>query len=505
MAKQWPSLPPAITGLILRHVAQEAATDHTLAQYAVVNKDWQYLFEQLTFRNLSLGPDDLFEFKTTVSIHSERRKWLQSLSFHDCADGGDSERLLLGHDPSQTVFSLLHLLKNWDHDATLRLALYLSAHTTSSLDTRRATTLHENAAVTHSTDKARLVEKDCLGHVIGEIPAVKSFSVQYQGKDLTSTETAISLCSNLPGLEELCLQNLDYRNEHTKHFKIAELTPKLPTTLRRLHILGQGSKSSQSVSACRFLVQRLVWFGITTQLKELSITTSGNAADKFFENISNLTSGSAPISGTLHWPALESLTLTCSLLRPGTSHPAVNRFLHQAGIAALGLPKLRELRLISCSSRRRGEVDGLFRYIIGGEVKAIASCSGKLAKQYNAKACMMSLTGIIASEHIRISRLVMDTWSSVAWKSHQAVLRFSSDVCHQLSLITVESLLRKHGRSKIQSIQYPRPHWTANQGIRDLLGAALFFLALVSFLSLLVRQVSLKEQVAGQDIVHWRR
>jgi hypothetical protein len=33
---------------------------------------------------------------------------------------------------------------------------------------------------------------------------------------------------------------------------------------------------------------------------------------------------------------------------------------------------------------------------------------------------------------------------------------------------------------------------TANEGVRDLLGAVVFFVALVSFLSLLVRQMSWK-------------
>ncbi|KAG8160021.1 hypothetical protein KVR01_010658 [Diaporthe batatas] len=380
MANYWASLPPGIIGLILSHVAQEAASDHTLARYATVNQNWQYLFEQLTFRSLSLGPDDLSDFELTVSINSERRKWLRAVSFHDRSDGDKSETLVLEHDPSRTVFSLLSLLKKWDHDGNLHLTLYLSAHTTNSLDAQRAATLHENGSFLHSTIQPRLPKKDFPAHIFGDIPAVKSFSIRYEGKGVTVTRAAISLSSAFPGLEELCLQNCDHHNEHTKHIRIAELVPQLPKTLKRLHILGQGSKGAQSTSACRFLVQRLVWFGMTTQLKALSVTTSGNTAEEFLEAFRNLTSGSVPNSGTLQWPALESLTLTCSLLGQGTPRSIVNRFLHQAGIAALGLPRLRELRFLSYSSRRRGEVNGLFRYVIRSYGEATAACFGELDK-----------------------------------------------------------------------------------------------------------------------------
>lgn len=502
MANYWASLPPAIVGIILSHVAREAASDHTLAGYAAVNKDWQYSFEQFTFRKLSLRPDDLFDFEMTVSTHPERSKWLRAVSFHDHADGGRSERPILEHDPSQTVFSLLHLLEKWDHDANLLLALYLSAHTTNSLAPRMAASFHasDNASFVHSTTQPRELEKDLPGHIFRGIPAVRSFSIQYQGKEVTSTQTVIRLCSEFRGLEELCLQDLDHHNEHTKQISIAQLTPGLPTTLNRLHVIGQGSKAGQSGSASRFLVQRLVWFGMAAQLKELSITTSGNAAEEFFENFRYLTSNSAPTCGNLHWPALESLTLNCSLLRPRISRAIVNRFLHQAGIAALGLPRLRELRLLSYSVRRPEEVNGLFRYVVGSQGEAAASCSGEWAKvtlECSRKACLMSLTGITVSKHIRMARLVMETWRGVAWKSHRAVLRFSSDVCHQSPLVTVERLVGEHGRSEFQDIKYPRPYWTANQGVHDLLGAVILFAALVSFLSFLVRHISLKEQVVG--------
>lgn len=424
----------------------------------------------------------------TVSIHSGRRKWLQAVSFHDHADGGRSNRQMVEHNPSQTVLSLLTLLKKWDHDANLRVALYLSARTTSSLDTRRTATFHDSALCLHPTNQPRLFETDFPGHMSGGIPAVSSFAIQYRGKEVTSTQTAISLCSLFPGLEEFCLQNLDHPNEHAKLIRIAELTSKLPTTLKRLHVIGQGSKAGQSASASRFLVQHLVLFGVTMQLKELSITTSGNAAEDFFDNFGYLTPGSAPTSGNLHWPALECLTLACSLLRPRISRPVVNRFLHQVGIAALGLPRLRQLRLLSYSSRRPGEVDGFFRYAIGSQREAIASCP-------------MSSTGIIVSKHIRMGRLVMDTWRGVAWRNHRVVLRFSSDVCHQSSLVTDERLVDEHGRSEFRDIKYPRPHWTANEDVRDLLGAVIFFVVLVVLLSFLVRQVAFKEQVIGKGFV----
>lgn len=382
MAKHWVTLPPAIIGLILNHVSREAAADRTLSRYAAVNKDWQYLFEQLTFRRLRLGADDIPNFETIVSAHSNRRKWTRSVSFHDCVDsdahlGDGPGKPLLEHSYFQTVCSLLRILQKWVCDADFRLALYLSPRTISSLNRQRGTTSHQDAASLHSANRAHLVKKDGLSYIIEEIPAVKSFLIQYQGEDVTSINTVISLCSRLPRLEEFCFQDLDYYKEHIKHFKIAELSPKLPRTLKRLHVLGRGGREPQTV--CRFLVQRLVWFGTTTPLEELSITTSENAAEEFFEGNSNLVPGFSD-SWILHWPALQSLHLTCSSLRRRAPHAAVNRLLHQAGITALNLPRLRQLLLVSYNKKRLGEVDGIFRFVAGDKGKATATVFGESAQ-----------------------------------------------------------------------------------------------------------------------------
>lgn len=382
MAYHWPALPPAIVGLIVNHVAREAALDHTFARYAAVNRDWQYLFEQFTFRSLDLGLNDLDEFETIVSTHSDRRKWLRAVSFHvvdcDCAhvDGGPaeppSERKV-----SQAVASLLRSLKKWDTDANLGLALCLSAPTASRPRSGKVTRLHRKSAALHSVDRLHQLEKGGLGDIVGQIPAIKSLSIRYQEEQMISSRALINLCSKLPGLEELCLQEVHHNNEHTRQFQIAELTPEFPTTLKRLHVLGQGGRDSKG--ACRFLVQRLIWFIITARLQELSVTTSGNAAEEFFENLRNGAHGSSN-GRTCHWPALQSLTLTCSLLKPGAPYAAVNRLLHQTGMAALGLPRLRELRLMSYNTRKRGDIDGLFRYIVKGQGKTTATCFGKSAQ-----------------------------------------------------------------------------------------------------------------------------
>lgn len=487
MTYNWTTLPPAIAGLVLNHVAREAALDHTLARYAAVNRDWQYLFEQFTFRSLNLGHDDLPEFETMVSNHSDRRKWLRAVTFQvvDCGcaplDNGPAKSPP-EHKVSQAVASLLYLLKKWDIDANLRLALYLSAPTASSPRSGRVTRYHRKYAALPFADSLHQPEKHGLDHIVGKVPAIKSFSVRYREEQTISSRAVVDLCSQLPELEELCLQDVHHQNEHTKHFQIAKLTPEFPTTLKRLHVLGQGGKDSQG--ACRFLVQRLVWFGMTTRLQELSITTSGNAAEEFFENVRDLARGSSN-GRTCHWPALQSLTLTCSLLKPGTSHAAVNRLLHQAGMAALDLPRLRELRLLSYNTQRRGEFDGFFRYVAKGHEKDIATCFGE-SEQYSSKACPLSLIDIVVSQHIHMGRLVTDTWRNVAWESHRALLRFSSSAYSQSRLLTVEDLFGEHGGSAFETIQYPRPHWTASEGVWNLLGAFLLLVALVSLLSLLV-------------------
>lgn len=493
MAYHWTTLPPAIAGLILNHVAREAALDHTLARYTAVNRDWQYLFEQFTFRSLNLGHDDLSEFETIVSTHSDRRKWLRAVSFHvvgcDCAHlDNKPAKPPPEHKVSQAVASLLRLLKKLDTDANLRLALCLSAPAVSSPGNGRVTRFHRKSAAIHSANKLHQPEQDGLGHIVDQVPAIKNFSIRYREGQITSSRAVTDLCSMLPQLEELCLQDVHHNNEHTKHFQIAELTPEFPTTLKRLHVLGQGGRDPKGV--CRFLVQRLIWFGMTTRLQELSITTSGNAAEEFFENLRNPAHGS-PNGRTCHWPALQSLTLTCSLLKLGIPHAAVNRLLHQAGMAALDLPRLRELRLLAYNTRKRGQVDGFFRYVAKGQEKNIATCFGE-SEQYSSKACFMSLTDIVASENIHMGRLVTDTWRNVAWESHRAMLRFSSNASPQSPLLTVEGFFGEHGEAAFENIQYPRPHWTASDGVGDLLGAFVFFVALVSLLSLLVIQMPSK-------------
>lgn len=472
MTHDWATLPSAVVGLILSHVTQEAAAHHNLVRYATVNKDWQYLFEQLTFRSMNLGPDDLAKFETIVAIHRQRRKWVREVTFHDRADvGAHLDGGSANHAPetklSEAFWSLLTLLEKWNWDAKLRLTLSFSAPTATAtgLDKRRKTTY------------------PCPSPLIWEVPAIKSMSVQYSERIVT-TSTVMNLCSKMPELEELYLQDLDHKNDHNKHFKIAELIRYFPTTLRRLHVLGHGGRDPAGV--CPFLVQRLIWFGITAPLRDLSITTSGDAAEEFFEYPKSPRFGS-PSGGTYYCTTLQSLTLACSQLRPGTPHASVNRIIHQAGMAALGLPRLRELWLLSYSTRNPGGVDGFFHYVSGGQGRDTATCFGESVR-WHSKVCLMLLTYSVASEHIRIGRLVKDVWENVAWQSNRVELRFSSKAHVQSprALLTAEELFGEHEGSAFENLQYPRPHWTASEKIRNFLGDVVFFVALVSFLSWLV-------------------
>lgn len=477
MANDWATLPSAIIGLILSHVAREAAAHHTLARYAAVNKDWQYLFEQLTFRSINLGPDDLAKFETIVAIHFQRREWVREVTFHDCADvGAHLDGGPANHapeiKPSEALSSLLLLLNKWNWLAKLRLTISFSAPTATAtaLVRRRKATYHraENFP-------------SCL---TWEVPAIKSFSVQYFERIVT-TSTVMNLCSKMPELEELYLQDLNHQNDHNKHSKIAELIRYFPTNLRGLHVLGHGGRGPKGV--CPYLVQRLIWFGTTTPLRDLSITTSGDAAEEFFAYPKSLEPEF--LSGrTCYWPALQSLTLACSHLRPGTPRASVNRLIHQAGMAALGLPRLRQLRLLSYNIRKHGLIDGLFHYVAKGQGRDIATCFGESVR-WHSKVCLILLTCIVASEHIRIGRLVKDVWENVAWQSHRAELRFSSKAHPQSSILTAEELFGEHEGSAFDNLHHPRPHWTASENIRNLLGGVVFFVALVSFLSLLVTHV----------------
>lgn len=474
MTHEWATLPSAVTGLILNHVARDAAAHHNLARCATVNKDWQYLFEQLTFRSMNLGPDDLPKFETLVAIHRQRRKWVREVTFHDRADvGAHLDGGSANHAPetklSEAFWSLLLLLEKWDWDAKLRLTLSFSAPTATA-----AALARRREATYHRTENL----PSCL---IWKVRAIKSMSVQYSERIVT-TSTAMNLCSKMPELEELYLQDLDHENDHNKHFEIAELIRYFPTTLRRLHVLGHGGRDPAGV--CPFLVQRLIWFGITTPLRDLSITTSGDAAKEFFEYPKSPRSGS-PSGGTYYCTTLQSLTLACSQLRPGTPRASVNRVIHQAGMAALGLPRLRELRLLSYNTRKQGLIDGFFHYVAKRQGRDIATCFGESVR-WHSKACLILLTYIIASEHIHIGRLVKDVWENVAWQSNRAELRFSSKA-HPLSPpLTAEELFGEHEGSAFDNLQYPRPHWTASEKIRNLLGDVVFFVALVSFLSWLV-------------------
>lgn len=381
-ATGWAKLPPAVIGFVLYHVAQQAALDHTLAQYATVNKDWQYLFEQFNFRSLDLGPEDLHGFETIVSTHSNRRKWLRTVSLHVVdhedahLDGGSAEQP--EQQAPRAVVSLLGLLKEWDTDSNLCLALCLSAPTTSSPETGQGTASHQNSAALQSPDRLYQPEEDGLSHMVEQVPAIKAFSIRYEEAQVISSRAVLDLCSRLPKLEELRIHDPHRRNNYTKHFNIAKLAPELPWTLKRLHILGEDSTRKTPKSVCQFLVQRLVWFGMTIGLQELSITTSGYAAEEFFDCFRSMAPGSAA-SEIRHWPALQSLTLTCSLLRPSATRAAVDPLLHQAGLAALELylPHLRELRLLSHKAGDPKEVDGFFHYAATGQGKNVATCVGE--------------------------------------------------------------------------------------------------------------------------------
>lgn len=192
-----------------------------------MNRDWQYLFEQFTCRSLNVGHDDLPESETMVSIHSDRRKWLRAVSFHvvdcECAHlDHKTAKPPSEHQVSQAVASLLRLLKKGDIDANLCLALCLSAPTASSPGSKRVTRFHREYAALHSIERLRQTEKDGLGHIVRQIPAIKSFSIRYREEQTISCRAVIDLCSQLPELEELCLQDIHHQNEHTKHFQIAK-------------------------------------------------------------------------------------------------------------------------------------------------------------------------------------------------------------------------------------------------------------------------------------------
>lgn len=383
-------------GIILSYVAREAKSDHSPARCAAVNKDWQYLFAQLTLRSFNLGPGDLLEFETTVPTHSDGRKRLRSVKFHDCADDdahldGGPAKSQPEHGPLQPGGSLLHLLEKRDRDANLHLELTIRPFTAGSLGGRRRKKVYRDAESLHSVSVPPQPDKDGLNHSIGEVPVVRSLSVLYREGEQIGTGEVMSLCSRLPKLKEVLFQNVRCRADYTQYFKIAESAPELPTTLKRLHVLGQGRSDPRGV--CQFLVHRLASFGMSRRLREMSITTSDDAAEVFFEYITSLAPG-PPVSGACYWPSLQSLTLTCAFVGPRVTNVAANRWLHRTGLAALGLPGLRELRLVSYHPRRHEEIDGLFYYsIVKGKGSDTAVCFGKSA-QYSPQLRVMPLTDI---------------------------------------------------------------------------------------------------------------
>lgn len=288
------------------------------------------------------------------------------------------------HRPPQAVCSPSRLHKEWDRDAKLGLVLDIPAPTASSHGGRRQETAHRDAVSIHPAKMSCQPEKDGLSHIIGGA-AVKSLTVRYREGEQTSIREVVDLCSRLPELEELCFRNVRRRMDYTQYFQIAESTPEFPPTLKRLHVLGRGRQDPEGV--CRFLVHRLARFGMTTRLQELSITTSDHAAGVLFEYLRGLTPG-PPAGETCRWPALQSLTLTSLDVGPRITNVAANRSLHQAGIAALGLTGLRELRLVSYHPKRRKEIDGLFHYIAKGEGRDTAVCFGK-SMQLSPQSCLM--------------------------------------------------------------------------------------------------------------------
>lgn len=105
------------------------------------------------------------------------------------------------------------------------------------------------------------------------------------------------------------------------------------------------------------------------------------------------------------------------------------------------------------------------------------------------------------SNHITIGQLLADTWRRVAWENHRAVLRFSS-ISHLMPL-PVECRWGGHGRSALEGIQHPQPHRKVGEVLRDVLGASVFFAALVLFLSLLFTHTPSGRTRQVDGVVDW--
>lgn len=299
-----------------------------------------------------------------------------SVDDNDYLDDG-STTTLPEHRPPQAACSTLRLRRKWDKDNKLRLVLDIPGPTTSSHDERREETARRDAVSIHPAEMSRQPEKDSLSPILGETSTVKSLVVKYGEGDEASIREVMSLCSRLPELEELCFRNVWARMDYSKYRQIAESATDFPTTLKRLHVLGRGRQDPEGV--CRFLVHRLARFGVATGLEELSITTSDSAARMLVLYLRGLTPG-PPAGEICHWPALRSLTLTSCEVGPRITNVFANRALHHAGMVALDLPGLRELRLVSYHPKRREEIDGLFYYNVKGEGRDGAVCFGKSAQ-----------------------------------------------------------------------------------------------------------------------------
>lgn len=204
--------------------------------------------------------------------------------------------------------------------------------------------------------------------------------------------------SKLCQLEELYLQDSDIfqyfegQNQTTKDQSIPTLIPWFPVSLKRLHVLG-ASGDDQTRASSRTLVKHLALFAnnYMAPLEKLSVTTAGNAAGQFFEPLAVLLTRSQTIED-FHWPGLRSLTLACSLLRPGAAHSAINRVLHGAGMAALHMPGLRRLQVFSRDRKVPEEVDGFFQYFVDGQMSDdTAVCFGECSQiQYIIRNCRES-------------------------------------------------------------------------------------------------------------------
>jgi hypothetical protein len=92
--RSWNTLPPEIRCMVLEHLARSEFWDEkSLVNYAVVAKDWQPIFERLTFREIYLKSSDLDVFLRI--FRPTRRSYLQYIGL--TLEFVESERLV--NDP----------------------------------------------------------------------------------------------------------------------------------------------------------------------------------------------------------------------------------------------------------------------------------------------------------------------------------------------------------------------------------------------------------------------